>query len=174
MKTSLFLISLIITQVALAGLQKEKSTCYVGNQKVSESTSTILTDGKTESRSSIIKMIHPKTNEITTMQQLVISEIEKTESLEQRKTSGTYVTLSKKNLETVSVVKIESVDSYLIEGNKKTLIKSVIDGQELNLYTVDTQVQINQKLKIYTSVLKNKAEESENLKSNYVCRIEIL
>lgn len=160
---SLLLISLLISSISFANQKQEKVTCFVGSTKVSESLRTTLSDENVESRTTIS----------AEHQEMVIVVSEKSGNIEIQKSSGTYVTTSASSDQKISVQKIDSTDTYHIDGNRKTLIKSVVDGKELVLYSIDTEVQVTDRLKIYTSVLKDKASESNSLKATYTCYSQV-
>lgn len=172
MKTLIFA-SLLITSVAcFAQSKKEKVSCYSGNQKVSEGIRTTLTDGKIESRVSEMKYYNPKSHEVSSGQEIVIIEIERQGDLEIQKTSGTYVSVA--NNKPMEIRKMQSVDTYKVEQTKRTLVKSEVEGQDLPLFTVDTEIQISSHLKIYTSILKSMTEKSDTLAATYSCHFRLL
>ncbi|MFZ3230316.1 MAG: hypothetical protein WA160_08935 [Pseudobdellovibrio sp.] len=105
--------------VTFANQKQEKIICCDGKQKTSESVRTTMTDGKTEARSANTKLFNLLTNEISFQQELVLVEIRKNENIEVQKTTGTYVTLSNSNSKKIAIQKIESIDSYQIEGVKR-------------------------------------------------------
>ena len=172
MKTFIFASLFISSVVCFAQTKKEKITCFAVDQKVSEGIRTTITDGQTESRVSEMTYFNPKTNEVTSGQEIVLMQIEHSADLEIQKASGTYITLGANKK--VEVRKMQSVDTYKVAWNSKTLVKSVVDGKDLTLLTTDMETQYSSTLKIYTSILKDSAEQASGLEPAYSCHISLL
>lgn len=174
MKSFIALSILMLSTLSFAAVKKEKVTCYVDQQKVSEGLRTTLSDANFESRSAITKYYDSQMKQTSIGQELVLVEIEKKGDVEIQKTSGSYVTQSLSANEKVTTRKIDSTDTYQVSKQRKTLIKSEVNGEALQLFSTDSEVQVSPRLKIYTSVLKSASLETENLKAQYSCRIELL
>ncbi len=174
MKTSILALVIFVSSISFSAEKIEKVTCFVDDQKVSESLRTTLTDGQFESRTAQTILFDLKTNRQTTQQEIILVAIERKGDLEIQSTRGVYIPLTNEPGDNKNIQKIDSIDTYQIQDRQKTLIKSNVDGVELILYSVDTEIQLTDRLKIYTSTLINKEYESASLKNRYSCLIQLL
>jgi len=172
MKNFIFTTLMISSAICFAEVKKEKVTCFTARQKVSEGIRTTMTDGQTESRVSEMKYFNPKTNAVTSGQEIVLIEFERNAGVEIQKTNGTYITLNAN--QKIEIRKLQSVDTYHVAGSTKTLVKSVVEGKELSLLTTDSETQFSENLKIYTSILKSTTEQTADLESAYSCHFSLL